>query len=132
MRRIKWFIQVVSCFLLSSCAPLVFLGVGAVAGIAGYQYHEGALTVIYQAPFMETWQSSLQALDQMNIKVQNSSHDTTSGKIAATQADGKKVTVSLEYRTAQETEAVIRVGHLGDKNRSITIKEEIRKILVKD
>jgi hypothetical protein len=111
---------------------LIFFGAGAVAGIAGYQYHKGALTVIYQASFMETWDSSLKALDQMNIKVQNSAHDTTSGKITATQSDGKEVTVSLKYRTAQETEAVIRVGHLGDKDRSMTIKEEIRRILVKE
>jgi hypothetical protein len=113
------------------CAPLVFFGAGTAAGVAGYKYYEGALTVIYQAPFMETWDSSLQALNQMNLRVLKSPHDTTSGKITARQADGQPVTVSLKYKSAQETEVIIRVGHLGDKNRSMAIKEEIRKILAK-
>lgn len=132
MIKVKWCVQVISCFLLIGCAPLVFFGAGTAAGVAGYKYYEGALTVIYQAPFMQTWDASLQALNQMNLSVLNSPHDTTSGKITARQADDKPVTVSLKYKSAQETEVIIRVGHLGDKNRSMAIKEEIRKILAKE
>jgi hypothetical protein len=114
------------------CAPLVFFGAGTAAGVAGYRYYEGSLTVIYQAPFMETWDASVQALNQMNLSVQSSSHDITSGKITSRKADGKPVTLSLKYRSTQETEVIIRVGHLGDKTRSMAIKEEIRKILAKE
>ena len=129
MIRIKRCLQVISCFLLTGCAPLVFFGAGTAAGVAGYKYFEGALTVVYEAPFIDTWDASLKALNRMNFRGLKSSHDTTSGKISAKQADGAPVTLSLKYRSARETEVIIRVGTLGDRTRSMAIKEEIRKIL---
>ncbi|MCG2779247.1 MAG: DUF3568 domain-containing protein [Desulfobacterales bacterium] len=81
---------------------------------------------------METWDATLKALNQMNIKVESSSHDMTSGKIKAERADNQRVAVSLRYKSAKETEVVIGVGTLGDQNVSMAIKEEIRKVLVKE
>ena len=133
MIKVKFFVQILLCFLLMGCAaPIVFFGAGAAAGVVGYKYYEGALRVIFQSPFMETWDATLKALNQMNIKVENSSHDVASGKIKAKRGDNQRVTVSLKYKSAQETEVVIRVGTLGDKNASMAMKEEIRKVLVKE
>lgn len=133
MVKIKFFVQILLCFLLMGCAaPVVFFGAGAAAGVVGYKYYEGALTVIFQSPFMETWDATLKALNQMNIKVESSSHDLTSGKIKAKRDDTERVTVSLSYKSAQETEVVIKVGTLGNQDASMAIKEEIRKVLVKE
>ena len=133
MIKVKFFVQILLCFLLMGCAaPVVFFGAGAAAGVVGYKYYEGALAVIFQSPFMETWDATLMALNQMNIKVESSYHDLTSGKIKAKRGDNERVTISLKYKSAQETEVVIRVGTLGDKNLSMAIKEEIRKVLVKE
>ena len=130
MNRIKCSILVISCFVVMGCAPLVFFGAGTAAGVVGYKFYQGSLTVIFQAPFMDTWDATLKAVEQMNMKVEHSFHDVSTGKITAKQADNKSVKISLKYKSAQETEVVIRVGHLGDRNRSIFIKEEIRKALV--
>ena len=132
MIKIKWWMQVIPCLFLVGCAQLVFFGAGTAAGIVGYKYYEGALTVIYQAPFMESWDATLKALNQMNLSGLTASHDATSGRITARQADNTPVSVSLKYRSAKETEVTIRVGHLGDRNRSMAIKEEIRRVLVKE
>ena len=129
MTKLKCLMSVVFCFLLVSCAPLVFFGAGTAAGVAGFKYYQGALTVIYQAPFIETWDGTLKAFEKMNIKVKRSNHDTTSGKIIAKGANGKSIAVSLKYKSANETEAEIRVGYLGDKEASMAIKEGIRKVL---
>lgn len=133
MNKIKYFIQIIACFVLVSCAPpLIFFGAGAAAGVAGYRFYEGALTVIFQAPFMDTWDATLKALDKMDIEVESSSHGITSGKIKAKRGDKEPVTISLKYNSAKETEVVIKVGYMGNQDISMTIKEEIRKVLVNE
>jgi len=112
----------------ASCAPILFLG-GAAAGVTGYKYYEGALEVVYESPFMETWDAALGVLDRMDIEVTNKKHDLTSGKISAMRSDEKEVSLSFKYRSTEETEVSIRVGIFGDEHASDALKEEIRKEL---
>ncbi len=117
---------------LASCAPLVLFGAGSAAGVAGYKYYQGALTVIYKASYMETWEASMAGLERLNLQILDQKHDLTAGKIKARRADSKPVYVSLRYKSSQETEVVIRVGYLGNRDASMLIKEEIRKALLED
>jgi uncharacterized lipoprotein len=128
MIKAKHVISLIFCFSLASCAPVVFLG-GAAAGVAGYKFYEGSLEVIYQAPYMETWDAALRTLERMNIEVTDKKHDYTSGKIEAVGGDEKEIRLSVEYKSAQETEVKIRVGVFGDQSASNVIKDEIRKEL---
>ena len=121
-------ICVLFCLMSASCAAVAFLG-GAAAGVAGYKYYEGALEVVYESPFMETWDGTLRALDRMGIEVTDKKHDLTTGKINAMRSDLKEITLSLKYISTNETEVKIRVGILGDEGASNAIKEEIRKEL---
>ena len=127
----KIFLPVLLCCCLASCAPLVFFGAGTAVGVGAFKWYQGALTVIYQAPYIATWDATLKALEDLKLRIESKKHDLTSGKIAATDTDEKPVTVSLSYRSAQETEVVIRVGFFGDKDASNIIKEKIRKALFK-
>ena len=120
------------CLCLSSCAPLIFFGAGTAAGVSGYKYYRGALNVTYQAPYIKVWDAALTALKGMNLEIEDQKHDLTVGTIAAKRADKKPVRVSIEYKSANETEAVIRVGFFGDKDASILVKEEIGKVLFKE
>jgi hypothetical protein len=43
--------------------------------------------------------------------------------------DNTPAVVTLEHESDSVTKAVIRVGHLGDKDASLAIKEEIQKAL---
>lgn len=128
MIRMKRMICVLFCLMSAGCAAVVFLG-GAAAGIAGYKYYEGALEVVYESPFMETWDATLRVLDRMDIEVTNKKHDLTAGKISAMRADDKEINLSFEYKSGEETMVTIRVGILGDEPASNAIKEEIRKEL---
>jgi uncharacterized lipoprotein len=112
----------------TGCGPALFLG-GAAAGVAGYKYYEGALEVIYESPFMETWDAALRALDRMDMAVTDEKHDLTTGKIRAMTSDEKEVKLSFKYRSTEETMVSIRVGLFGDEPASDAIKEEIRKEL---
>jgi uncharacterized lipoprotein len=113
---------------MSAGCAVAFLS-GAAAGVAGYKYYEGALEVVYESPFMETWDAALRVLDRMDLEVTNKKHDLTAGKISAMRADNKKINLSFEYKSKEETVVNIRVGILGDERASNTIKEEIRKEL---
>ncbi len=128
MIRAKCLVPIVLCFLLTGCAAMVLLGMGAAVGVSGYTYYKEALYVIYQAPFTETWDASLKTLEQMDSKIELSDHGLTEGKIKAKSADNKAITISVKYKSAKETEVVIRVGW-GNKEACMSIKEGIRKIL---
>jgi hypothetical protein len=132
MNRLRCLLSLLLCLCVVRCAALVFFGAGTAAGVAGYKYHKGALTVLYQAPYTKAWDAALKALESLNLKIEKQEHDMTAGRIYAKRADSTPVTVSLAYKSAEETEIVIRVGVLGDRDASIAIKEEIRKNLFKE
>jgi hypothetical protein len=130
LRRISSCIVIPCGFMiLWGCAPLIFFGAGTAAGVAGYKYYDGALNVVYQASYMDTWDASLKALSRMNLNVEKSDHDSQKGQIVARRTDGTKVTLCIEYKSPNETGAVIRVGFFGDEPASVAIKEKIREIL---
>ncbi|MBW1779574.1 MAG: DUF3568 family protein [Deltaproteobacteria bacterium] len=129
MIRVKCVCLAVLLFFSSGCGAVIVAGAGAAAGIAGYKYYKGALTVVYKAPFKKTWDASLTALRQMDCKIERSKHDITAGTIWGKFSDDKVVSISLTYKSANETEAVIRVGAFGEKEASLIVKEKIEKVL---
>ena len=64
------------CFILTACAaPLIAFGLGTAGGVVAYRYHEGQTIVVYEAPFEKTWDATLVALNQMQMRVESSSHN---------------------------------------------------------
>jgi len=107
-RIVEYITLLVSCFFLAACAaPLIAFGLGAAGGIAYYKYQEGQTIVVYEAPFSKTWDATLVALDQMQLRVESSSHSISSGQITVK----------------------IGVGSVGDKEGSDAIAKKIREIL---
>ncbi len=117
------------CVFMTSCVYLGFFAAGTAAGIGGYKYRNGVLTVVYEAPYMDTWEASLKALNEMGLRVIKSAHDLTTGVIEAKRVDNKSVTIKVEYKSARETKVGIRVGIFGDEEASNVIKEKIRRVL---
>lgn len=132
MSRFRSFLPVVLLLLIAGCGPMILFGAGTAAGIAGYKYYKGALTVIFEASFMETWDATLKAVEDMKLKIESSEHKISTGSIKAKYPDNTPLSISIEYRALKETEVEIRVGLLGDKDASLDIKERIRKVLFSD
>ncbi len=128
MLKKRYIVAILFMVYFTSCAPLVFFA-GTVTGIGSYKYYHGVLTVVYEAPYIETWEATLQSLDEMGITIERKKHDLTSAKIVAKQPDKKTVTISILYKSSQETEMTIRVGFFGNKDASDRIKEKIRVAL---
>ena len=129
MRKRLFLLPVIFFLFLAGCGALVVFGVGTAAGVAGYKWYEGALTVIYEAPYIKAWDATLKALEDMELQIQSQKHDLTKGTIKAKLDDDRSLSVSLGYKSAQQTEVVIRVGFFGDKDASDVIQENIRKEL---
>lgn len=129
MRKRLFLLPVIFFLFLAGCGALVVFGVGTAAGVAGYKWYEGALTVIYEAPYIKAWDATLKALEDMELQIQSQKHDLTKGTIKAKLDDDRSLSVSLAYKSAQQTEVVIRVGFFGDKDASDVIQENIRKEL---
>lgn len=131
MVKVKLAVLAVISVMLTSCVYLGFFAAGTAAGVGGYKYHNGVLTVIYEAPFMETWEGCLKAVDEMGLRLIKSAHDLTSGTIEAKRADGKPIRIKVKYKSSNETKVAIRVGIFGDEEASNVIKEKIRQVLVR-
>jgi hypothetical protein len=130
MRALRGFVAAAFvAVMLCGCTSLVLLGVGAAGGVTGLKYYEGALTAVFQAPFDKTWEAAEQALEDRKVDIDLRKRELGSGKLSGKDLKGTPYTITLEYVSLQETRAVIRVGHLGDKKASLEVKEAIRKIL---
>jgi uncharacterized lipoprotein len=129
MPKLRYLLPLFLCLCIAGCAPAIFLG-GAAAGIGGYKYYRDVLTVLYEAPFDNTWDASVKALEDMGFTIENKTKELGSGKISTREDEkNKKVNLTLQYKSPQETEVTIRVGLLGDETASIYIKDKIASLL---
>ena len=127
--RLICLISFILYFVLPGCAPMVRLEGGSGAGIAGYNYYMGEMTVIFEANFMDTWDATVTALNDMQIYMDRKEHGLTKGKILAKRADNKPIRITIEYKSSEETEVGIRIGRLGDKDTSVAITQKTREVL---
>ncbi|MBN2418179.1 MAG: DUF3568 family protein [Deltaproteobacteria bacterium] len=111
-------------FVFTGCAPVAFIG-GAALGVGGYKYYNGALVVIYKAPFEKIWNASESALENLEYQIFERKRKMTSGKIETAGSIKERVKVSIKYVSLDETEVSIRVGLMGDEIISNKIKDKI-------
>jgi hypothetical protein len=130
MRKIISVFPLLLCFAFTSCVPVAMVA-GAAAGIGGYKYFEGALTVTYNAPFKKTWEATLTALETADLKIEEKDHGITSGKIKTRRPDDTVVTIKMKYLSSDQTEVDIKVGLFGDEKESNVIKDKIASELFK-
>lgn len=132
MKNLKMIhLSLVLLLSLTGCYPWGFFAAGGAAGIGGYKYYKGGLTVHYKAPYLMVWDATLTALKKMEFEIETAEHDLARGQVIAKRADNTPVTINLEYKSDETTKVIIRVGHLGDKESSLDIKEQIQKALLR-
>ena len=131
MRRIRGMMLALFCvsFALPGCNALLRAGAGPGAGAATYAYVKGELQTTYGASFDRTWNATLSALRDIDIKVVGTRKDTLEGNIEATKADGTKVRIDLVKAGPDTTTVKIRVGVFGDEEPSRLIHRKIADIL---
>ncbi|HXH12916.1 MAG TPA: DUF3568 family protein [Alphaproteobacteria bacterium] len=112
-------------FVWQGCGALVAGGAGAAAGAGTVAYVRGELQSTYPASFDRTWNATLGALQESNLRVTETERDGAKGTINARTADDTSVTVNLETAGPGTTAAKIRVGVFGDEEMSTAIHRRI-------
>ena len=111
-----------SSLQLSGCFALF---VGAAAGAGGMIWAKGKLVQDLNAPLDRAHRAAVAAFKRLELPANVDRKDKLSAKLESLYADGKHVWVDLDYVTKSTTRIEIRVGTLGDENRSREILNEI-------
>ena len=111
---------------LAGCAALL---VGGAAGAGSVVYVKGQLKEDMSASVPAVHNASISALKDLNLPIIEDNHDNLSAKIKSKSADGQDVWIEIESVTAESSKITIRVGVMGDKNKSRQILDGIHKYL---
>jgi Protein of unknown function (DUF3568) len=98
---------------------------GAVAA-GGVAYAMGDLEAEVDASVRKTHKAALEALDDMDLKVESAQVSEVDSEIVARTAQGRHVRIQIDARGAKGCELSIRVGTFGDEPLSRRIYEKIR------
>lgn len=115
--------------VLSGCAAAVLAGAAGGAGVGTAAYIEGEHSRVHSANLDRTWTATLDALKQMNIRVEKSDKDALGGIVEARRADGTDVKIKEEPAEGNTTRVKVRIGMFGDQNGSEAIQNTIARIL---
>jgi hypothetical protein len=77
-------------------------------------------------PLSEAWQATLTTLQELSLRVLNTTLDGLGGEIDAQRADQTAVNVDLRPLSDKTTEVSVRIGTFGDYEQSKNIHETIR------
>jgi hypothetical protein len=108
----------------AGCAPALIAG-GAAAGAGTALYLEGDLETVLDASFEESWTATLAVLTEKGVTVVSREEKINSGHIKGRMEDGARLKVIIQGLTRKTTEISIRIGTIGDEQRS---KEILRAI----
>lgn len=110
--------------LLTGC---IAAAVGVAAGSIGViAYANGELLTTERIALGDAWEATLQAVETLELRVEQKPKDGLSGQVTARTADGTKVTIKLTRQSAELTDLSIRVGVFGDRAKSQQILAEIK------
>jgi hypothetical protein len=117
---------VLSCALiLSGCAALVG---GAAAGAGTYAWTQGSLEREYQASLDETYESTLQAVENMGMTIEDQTKDIANASIEARTAETTYF-INLDRQGEELTTVSVRAGLLGDEQASRMVHQNIMENL---
>jgi len=114
MKMVRILFLLVLAASLSGC----ILALGAAAGGTTALYVRGAAEKSYAHKIDKVGRAVVDALEDAQIVITSQRVGATTGKITGTAPDGKKVIVDLDATGEKVTRIKVRVGTLGDRERS--------------
>jgi len=111
--------------MLQGRVPLVAAGAGAAAAAGTMAYVEGKLDTTYAASLNRTWDATMAALKESQLRIVEQQKDIAYATIKARRADNAPVTVSLDQAGPNTTSVKIRVGTFSDDEASRVINRRI-------
>lgn len=113
------------CLVLFGCTvhPREPVGTGT------FSYVSGRLAWTYPVDIQTAWSATLNALNKLNIQVQDKAVDGLGGSIIAQRADQTKVFLTFEPVSQRTTRVSIKIGAFGNREQSENIHALIQQEL---
>jgi hypothetical protein len=105
------------------CSPKI---VGSDAGV----YQGGTMFAVSSKDMDAVYQATLQAMDKLELKVSDKMKDVFGAKVTAKSADGRMIVIEIKPTMNNETKYSIKVGTIGNEERSRKIYMEIDNALM--
>ena len=102
---------------------------GAAVGAGAAAYHMGKLEQNVDYKVETVHDAALKGLKKLDMYVVSDNAVASGSKIEAETADGKKVKITIEPLTDRASKISVRVGLVGDEDRSYMIFNAIKKQL---
>jgi hypothetical protein len=116
------------------CAVTVLLGcsseskkTGKTGASGKVEYSWGVLNATESASIEKVYDASLKAVEELKLPIIQKGVDLMSGKIITRDVEDKKIIITLTAATGGMTKISIKVGTLGDEEKSKLIYEQIKK-----
>jgi hypothetical protein len=108
----------------SGCAAVLVAG-GAAAGAGGVLWYQGALRTTVGYPITQVRETTAEALRKAGDGIVLDEGGAIDRELAAWLPGGDKVAVKLHAASSTATEISIRIGVMGDQERSQTLHDDI-------
>jgi hypothetical protein len=115
-----------------SVAGLALPGCLAAAGAAAvgaYAYTHGEVWATVRGSLDDAYAATTLALDELGLRVVQEARDAFGAHVVATQVQGPRVSVDLVVEASRVTRIGVRVGLLGDEEKSRAILRRIQENL---
>ena len=124
-KRLLNFILISIAMVCQGCV-VAAVGLGAAGTIA---YISGDLESVESQNIEVVYSAALQAAQELELRVISKSKDALTAQIIARDAEDKKIEIKMSSNSEHTTKLSIRVGTIGDENKSQRIYQKIYNIL---
>ncbi len=107
---------------ITGCTPKIVSSEGGV-------YQNNRLFAVTDKNMDTVYEAALQANDKLELKVVDKAKDAFGAKVIAKSSDDKKISIWIEPTKNNKTMYDIKVGRMGDEERSRMIFDEMNKTL---
>jgi len=117
-RRAKLGILLAALWFTAGCVETMLLSLGATAAIGSYKWMEGTMEKDYPRPMQETWNATLAACKDLQLKINKEIYNPLESQIEAVAPPDTSVKIQLVGRPNQITTLKVRFGLMGNVDAS--------------
>ena len=116
--RVKLAGLLVGLLFTAACVETVLIGLGGMAAIGTYKWIEGTMEKDYPRGMQETFNATLAACKDLNLKIGSQQYGPMDSRIEAVQPPDTNVKIQLLARPNQITTLKVRFGLMGNQDAS--------------
>ena len=116
--RTKLGILLAALLLAAGCVPMVLMSLGGAAAIGSYKWIEGTMEKDYPRSMQDTWNATLKACGDLQLKITSQQYNPVESKIEAVAPPDTNVKIQLVARPNQITTLKVRFGLMGNVDAS--------------